>query len=69
MPQSYVEEAQSVDTVLDVKQIARWSYQLGPEVTVSRIPGAMHDVYLSRKEVREDAFARTERWLTYALGV
>jgi len=65
--QTYTEEAQSVDTVLDVRQIAKWSHQLGDDVTVGRVPGAMHDVFLSRKEVREEAFAHTARWLAYAL--
>jgi len=67
VPQVYTPEVHDVDTVLDVRQIAKWSHQLGDQVTVLRIPGALHDVFLSRKEVREDAFARTERWLDYAL--
>jgi len=68
VPESYTDEARTVDTVLDVRQIAKWSHQLGDDVTVCRVPGAMHDVFLSGKDVREDAFARTSRWLTYALG-
>jgi alpha-beta hydrolase superfamily lysophospholipase len=67
VPEIWSEEAHTVDTVLDVRQIAKWSYQLGNQVTIVRIPGALHDVYLSRKEVREDAFAHTERWLDYVL--
>jgi alpha-beta hydrolase superfamily lysophospholipase len=67
VPQTYTEQAQSVDTVLDVRQIAKWSHQLGDDVTVLRIPGALHDVFLSRKEVRKEAFARAARWLDYAL--
>ncbi len=67
VPQAYTAEAQGVDTVLDVNQIAKWSYRLGDDVTVVRVHGAMHDVFLSRMEVREEAFARTSRWLDYAL--
>jgi alpha-beta hydrolase superfamily lysophospholipase len=67
VPQAYTEEAQSVDTVLDVNQIAKWAHRLGDDVTTVRIAGALHDVYLSRKDVREEAFAATQRWLTYAL--
>jgi alpha-beta hydrolase superfamily lysophospholipase len=66
-PQAYLEDAHDVDTVLDVNQIARWSHRLSDDVTVVRIAGAMHDVFLSRKEVREEAFLRTEKWLGYAL--
>lgn len=67
-PQAYTDEAQTVDTVLDVNQIAKWAHRLGDDVTTVRVAGALHDVFLSRKEVREDAFAATERWLGYALN-
>lgn len=69
VPQAYSEEAHSVDTVLDVNQIAKWSYRLGGDVTLFRVPGAMHDVFLSRKEVREEAFSHTAKWLDYALDM
>jgi len=68
-PPSYVEEAHHADTVLDVNQIAKWAHRLGDDVTVVRVAGAMHDVFLSQKEVREEAFTHTARWLTYALDV
>lgn len=67
VPQSYSDAAHAADTVLDVNQIAKWSHRLGDDVTVVRVPGALHDVFLSGKEVREEAFARTARWLDYAL--
>lgn len=67
VPETYTEQAQIVDTVLDVRQIAKWSHQLGDDVTIVRLPDAMHDVFLSRKDVRERAFAHTARWLEYAL--
>ncbi len=60
-------EAAAADTVLDVKQIARWSHQLGSDVSIVRIQGALHDVLSSRLEVRTSAFAVIERWLAYAL--
>ncbi len=61
-------EAASTDTVLDVRQIARWSHQLGPHVTVIKVDGAVHDVFCSRKAVRERAFREVDRWLVYALS-
>lgn len=67
LPQSWSAEASATDVVLDVKQIAKWSHQLGPHVTVVRVADAMHDVYCSRKDVRDEAFAQTERWLAYSL--
>lgn len=68
VPQAYTEESLTVDTVLDVRQIAKWSHQLGNDVTIVRVSDAMHDVFLSRKDVREEAFSRTRRWLEYALA-
>jgi alpha-beta hydrolase superfamily lysophospholipase len=60
------EAAATADTVLDVKQIAKWSHQLGPDVTIIRVEGAIHDVLCSRKDVRDYAFAAIDRWLSYA---
>lgn len=58
------EEMRASDIVLEVELIARRAVQLGPVVTVVRVDGALHDVVLSRPEVREVAFAAIERWLT-----
>jgi alpha-beta hydrolase superfamily lysophospholipase len=60
------EEAAAADTVLDVRQIAKWSHQLGPDVTIVRVQGAIHDVLSSRKDVRANAYAAIARWLPYA---
>ena len=67
VPQAWNEEATRSDTVLDVKQIAKWSHQLGPHVTVVRVDGAIHDVLCSRKDVRDAAFDEVTRWLAYAV--
>jgi alpha-beta hydrolase superfamily lysophospholipase len=40
-----------------------WAHKLGEHVTLARIHGALHDVTLSRLEVRERAFAEITRWL------
>ena len=58
------EEMRASDIVLEVELIARRAVQLGPVVTVVRVDGALHDVVLSRPEVREVAYAAIERWLT-----
>ena len=67
VPQAWNEEATRSDTVLDVKQIAKWPHQLGPHVTVVRVDGAIHDVLCSRKDVRDAAFDEVTRWLAYAV--
>ncbi|WP_353808495.1 alpha/beta hydrolase [Agromyces sp. SYSU T00194] len=57
------EEMRSSDSVLVVDEMAERALRLGPSVTVERIDGALHDVFLSRPEVRQDAYARVTRWL------
>jgi alpha-beta hydrolase superfamily lysophospholipase len=58
------ERAHTSDIVLDVKQIRRWASSLGTHVTSVAVPGAKHDVILSRPEARAFAYAEIERWLT-----
>ncbi len=58
------DEMTRADTVLDVDSIAAAALRLGRTVTIERIDGALHDVFLSAEEVRAEAYARLERWLT-----
>lgn len=51
------------DTVLEVEGIAKAALKLGHTVTVERIDGALHDIFLSEPQVRDEAFARLECWL------
>jgi alpha-beta hydrolase superfamily lysophospholipase len=60
---TYSAEDDRADTVLDVRQIARWAGCLGGETTVVPIPGARHDVFLSLPEVRKNAYDRLDAWL------
>jgi alpha-beta hydrolase superfamily lysophospholipase len=57
------EEMRRTDAVLDVNIIALRALTLGRTVTVERIEGALHDVFLSPLDVRADAYARLSRWL------
>jgi len=52
------------DLVLDVEQIRRRAPLLGRNVTISQVPGALHDVTLSREPVRRAVFDRIDRFLT-----
>ena len=61
-PTSYDESCASTDIVLDVELIRKWAHQLADHVTLARVPGAIHDVFLSRQEVREAAYAEVARW-------
>jgi alpha-beta hydrolase superfamily lysophospholipase len=57
------EEMRRTDAVLDVSTIAARAISLGRSVTVERIDGALHDVFLSRADVRADAYGRLARWI------
>jgi alpha-beta hydrolase superfamily lysophospholipase len=58
------------DTVLDVDLMARRVPRLSTHVTLVRVPGALHDVTLSREPARSRAFDELGRWLTaYVDGV
>jgi alpha-beta hydrolase superfamily lysophospholipase len=50
------------DVVLDWRRIARWSRTLGPQVTVLAFPGGVHDLVLSRPEIREAVFRELFSW-------
>ncbi|WP_439592705.1 alpha/beta hydrolase [Microbacterium sp.] len=67
-PTRWAEELTSADTVLVVDDIARAALKLGRSVTIERIDGALHDVFLSRHDAREDAYSRLERWTTAMLA-
>jgi alpha-beta hydrolase superfamily lysophospholipase len=54
----------TTDIVLDVEQIRRRAALLGRHVTLTQVEGAMHDVTLSRPEVRKVVFDEVARFLT-----
>lgn len=68
VPTRWSDELMDADTVLVVGEIARASLRLGSSVTVERIEGALHDVFLSRHAARELAYARLDRWATAMLA-
>lgn len=68
VPTRWSDELTRADTVLVVDDIARASLRLGASVTVERIPGALHDVFLSRPEARDIAYERMDRWVMGSLG-
>ncbi|GAA3704432.1 alpha/beta hydrolase [Microlunatus aurantiacus] len=56
------EGLREADTVLDVEQIARRATRLGRHVTIVRFEGGLHDLFLSRRDVREQVFDELRRW-------
>lgn len=67
-PTRWSDELTRADTVLVVDDIARAALKLGVSVTVERIPGALHDIFLSRPEARDLAYERLDRWVMGCLG-
>lgn len=59
--------ALAADVVLNVDSVARRSLELGSAVTLHRIAGAFHDVFLSPGAVRAQAYAGMGRWVEAAL--
>ncbi len=62
-PQAFEGIACRSDTVLDVKDIARYSTTLGSNVTQRVITHGMHDLVLSREPARSEVFAAMRAWL------
>lgn len=53
----------SRDIVLDVAHMRAYSDKLGARVTREEIPGAIHDVMLSRAPVRQHALQQMTQWI------
>jgi alpha-beta hydrolase superfamily lysophospholipase len=63
-PKEMGEDVHTTDIVLDVEQIRRWATAIGPHVTYVAVPGARHDVVLSRPDVRAKVYDELERWVS-----
>ena len=59
----FSEEAYRKDIVLDVEDIKTRGANLGSKVTLLEVENAMHDIFLSPKAVREQAFKDMLEWL------
>lgn len=57
------EQLMEVDTVIDVEETARRALGLGRRAGVFRYPGALHDIFLSRRAVRQEAYNDLVLWL------
>lgn len=59
----YSPASDTADAVLDVTQIQKWAPKLGTQVEVAPIEGARHDIFLSLRHAREEAFKVSTEWL------
>jgi alpha-beta hydrolase superfamily lysophospholipase len=60
-------DALTADVALNVDAVAHRALSLADTVTVSRLPNAFHDIFLSPEPIRREAFERIGRWLPMAL--
>jgi alpha-beta hydrolase superfamily lysophospholipase len=63
VPQEMDDDVHSHDIVLDVPQIRRWAASVGPHVTYVGVPGARHDVVLSRPGPRAVVYDELDKWV------
>lgn len=61
------DDAASADVAINVDRVAHRALSLGENVTIVRVPGAMHDIFLSPAPIRRRAYARTAAWTAGAL--
>jgi alpha-beta hydrolase superfamily lysophospholipase len=52
----------AADITLDWRHMTRWGPGLGALVTLAAFPGGLHDLVLSRREIRESVFQRLFAW-------
>lgn len=64
LPQEMGEDVHTSDIVLDVEQIRRWAPTVSRHVTCVAIENAKHDIFLSRPEVRAEAYDELDRWVS-----
>ena len=67
-PLTWRDTMTSTDSVLWVDDIARAATRIGRLVTIARVDGAIHDVFLSQPEPRAAAFSALSGWVEGTLA-
>ena len=62
------EDYMRCDCMLDVDLLEKWAPKLGPDVTTVTVEDGMHDVFLSRKDVRDFAYRTMFEFLDDAVA-
>ncbi|MBQ3777383.1 MAG: alpha/beta hydrolase [Fibrobacter sp.] len=62
------EDYMRCDCLLDVNLLEKWAPKLGPDVTTVTVEDGMHDVFLSRKDVRDFAYRTMFEFLDNAVA-
>ncbi len=63
IPKKWSDRIHKSDMVLNVEDMKKYAHHLGNTVKVEEIADARHDIFLSQKPVREDAFQKMFSWL------
>lgn len=61
---TWTAEHNACDGVLDVKDISKYGKRLGADVTEVGVADGLHDLILSRKDVRESVYRTIFEWLS-----
>ena len=61
----YSEEARTADSVLNIEDMKIIGKELGPQSTLLQIDNALHDIFLSPKDIRNKAFKQMFNWLNH----
>jgi alpha-beta hydrolase superfamily lysophospholipase len=61
---TWTAEHNAGDGVLDVKDISKYGKRLGADVTEVGVADGLHDLILSRKDVRESVYRTIFEWLS-----
>lgn len=61
-PKSWNEDIRITDIVLNVKDIKKYGKRLGSNVSFFEVPNGMHDLVLSRKDVRDKVLSYMVSW-------
>ena len=61
-PKTWTNDIQRADVVLNIEDMKRYGKQLGRHITFHEVPDGMHDLTLSRKDVREGVLDKMVEW-------
>lgn len=59
------EQMHNMDAVLNIADIDRIARKMKGDVSIETVEGGMHDLILSRKEVRDKVYLKIEGWLLH----
>lgn len=62
-PKKFNENAQTTDVILDVKNIEKYAKSLQGDVNVITIKQGLHDLVLSKPDVRQKVYAELSQWI------